>query len=102
MNDATFTRKLHKLQRELGNKYTIKKIDGNECIYRNMGDYDVEILVGCESMYGKGKVVICLWQTRPYMKMIRQVAVSNYAVGDYVEEIAQSINDRKMMTGKPN
>ena len=30
----------------LGKQYTVKRIDGLDCIYRDFGDYDVEICGG--------------------------------------------------------
>ena len=44
----------------LGKQYTVKRIDGLDCIYRDFGDYDVEISGGGGSLT---KLHISGWAT---------------------------------------
>ena len=55
--------KLNKYQRELlmylGKDYTVGIIDGGECIYRDLGDFDIEIIGGRTP---KGKFHVFVWK----------------------------------------
>ena len=46
MNKNTLTRSQLELLDYLGTQYTVKRIDGLDCIYRDFGDYDVEVCGG--------------------------------------------------------
>lgn len=64
---------LTKRQRDLlaflGNDYTIKVIDQAACIYRDLGDYDIEVIGGCTR---RDKFHVFLWQTKPYLEVIER------------------------------
>ena len=55
--------KLNKYQRELlkylGDNYTVGIIDSGECIYRDLGDFDIEIIGGRTP---KGKFHVFVWK----------------------------------------
>lgn len=46
MNKNTLTRSQLELLDYLGTQYTVKRIDGLDCIYRDFGNYDVEVCGG--------------------------------------------------------
>lgn len=45
----------------LGKQYTVKRIDGLDCIYRDFGDYDVEV---CGGRTIRARFHIFVWKTK--------------------------------------
>lgn len=54
---------------QLGSDYTTKRIDTEECIYRNFGDFDVEVSGGRSP---RRRISIFVWQTKPYKQIVEQ------------------------------
>ena len=53
----------------LGNDYTAKVIDQSESIYRDLGDYDIEVIGGCTR---RNKFHVFLWQRKPNVEIIER------------------------------
>ena len=52
----------------LGDAYTKKVIDLEPCLYRNFGDFDVEISGG----YNRGPFHIYVWMTKPHLEIVER------------------------------
>ena len=59
MNKNTLTRSQLELLDYLGTQYTVKRIDGLDCIYRDFGDYDVEV---CGGKNNRARFHIFVWK----------------------------------------
>ena len=59
MNKNTLTRSQLELLDFLGTQYTVKRIDGLDCIYRDFGDYDVEV---CGGKTNRARFHIFVWR----------------------------------------
>lgn len=57
----------------LGPNYCIKTIDWEKCLYRDLGDYDIEI---SHETRNKG-YIIYLWSKRKYLHIIRTYPKTN-------------------------
>ena len=57
------------LLRELGGLYREHCIDGAHCVYRDFGDYDVEI---CGGRTIRAPFHVFVWQKKPHMKIIQR------------------------------
>ena len=57
------------LLKYLGKDYTVNVIDGAECVYRDLGDYDVEIIGGRTK---RGKFHIFVWK-KDRMEIVERI-----------------------------
>lgn len=53
----------------LGEPYTIKKIDLEDCVYLDMGDYDIEISRGRTI---RSKIDIYVWKTKGRLEIVER------------------------------
>lgn len=53
----------------LGDDYSVRVIDQAACVYRDLGDYDVEIIGGCTR---RDKFHVFLWQRKPYLEVVER------------------------------
>ena len=54
---------------KLGDPYRANRIDGACCIYRDFGDYDVEI---CSGRTKRALYHIFIWRKKPVMKIVER------------------------------
>ena len=59
MNKNTLTRSQLELLDFLGTQYTVKRIDGLDCIYLDFGDYDVAV---CGGKTNRARFHIFVWK----------------------------------------
>lgn len=70
-------RRIRTIAEELGKEYSIRMIDGADCIYRKINDCcDIEIS-GADSMKKRPEIMVCVWDieqgdvVNPKNKMLR-------------------------------
>lgn len=63
---------LQTILESLGTEYAIKNIDLEDCIYRDLGDFDIEIS-GCNKKNGPHAVYV--WQKKPLSIVYRKQGI---------------------------
>ena len=53
----------------LGKQYTVKRIDGLDCIYRDFGDYDVEV---CGGRTSRARFHIFVWKKKGGYEIVQR------------------------------
>lgn len=69
MNGRGLSRRQAFLLEKLGDPYRVNRIDGAGCIYRDFGDYDVEI---CGGRTKRAPYHIFVWRKKPAMKIVER------------------------------
>ena len=69
MNARGLSRCQRQLLEELGDQYSVNRIDGANCIYRDFGDHDVEI---CGGRTKRALYHIFVWQKKPGMEIVER------------------------------
>ena len=69
MRNNTLTRCQQDLLDYLGKQYTVKRIDGLDCIYRDFGDYDVEV---CGGRTSRARFHIFVWKTKGRYEIVQR------------------------------
>jgi len=57
------------MMEQLGDEYCENRIDGAGCVYRDFGDYDVEI---CGGRTLRAPFHIFVWQKKPHMEIVQR------------------------------
>ena len=52
-----------------GDDYSVKVIDQAACVYRDLGDHDIEVIGGCTR---RDKFHVFLWQRKPYLEVVER------------------------------
>lgn len=61
----------------LGNDYRFQIIDFGDCIYRDLGDYDIEIYNIKRNTLGQKGYKICVWRKEPFKIVERYEATED-------------------------
>ena len=69
MNKNTLTGCQQDLLDYLGKQYTVKRIDGLDCIYRDFGDYDVEV---CGGRTNRARFHIFVWKKKGGYEIVQR------------------------------
>lgn len=69
MNCKGLSKSQRVLLEKLGDKYEAKTIDYERCIYREFGDYDVEVSGGHKS---PARFRIYVWQRKPRLTIVEK------------------------------
>jgi len=69
MTAKKLSRCQQQLLEELGEQYSVNRIDGAYCIYRDFGDYDVEI---CGGRTIRAPFHIFVWQKKPTLEIVER------------------------------
>lgn len=80
----------------LGDNWTLKEIDWEVCVYRDLGAYDVEIS-GVKNPHSR--ISIYVWQKAPYLRIIEchhDIHLGHNDIdrvcGDIVQRYSQDVN----------
>lgn len=57
------------MMEQLGDAYRENRIDGASCVYRDFGDYDVEI---CGGRTLRAPFHIFVWRKKPHMEIVQR------------------------------
>ena len=79
---------------KLGDPYRANRIDGACCIYRDFGDYDVEI---CGGRTKRALYHIFVWRKKPVMKIVERymdLPHDDELVESLLQQIAQRYDTR--------
>lgn len=75
------------LCKELGTGFTIRVIDAEQVIYKDFGNFDVEIS-GANTTSKTKKVTIYVWNKTNGLSIIETIPdVSQHSIGDHIKEI---------------
>ncbi|MBE3570852.1 MAG: hypothetical protein IMW92_12300 [Bacillales bacterium] len=65
-------RNIQEVLKVLGKEYTVKNIDGEDCVYRDLGEYDIEIS-GCDEKRKPFSVYV--WKKSPKTIVYRKQGI---------------------------
>lgn len=72
----------------LGSTYSIKRIDFEDCLYKDLGNgIDFEI------SHGKEGYRIFIWMYKPYLKMIKSIPQNNYLSPIPLSKLKETLDD---------
>lgn len=57
------------MMEQLGDSYRENRIDGASCVYRDFGDYDVEI---CGGRTQRAPFHIFVWKKKPHLEIVQR------------------------------
>lgn len=72
----TIKKGLRQMLEELGTKYSIKMIDFEYCLYRDFGQYDVEIS-GCNNNKKHKEIKVFVWSKSPMRIVYKSQVLTN-------------------------
>ena len=67
IGNSSLSKKAQALLSQLGKPWTKKRIDAELCVYRDLGDYDIE--VSCD---GSSTFDIYVWQKSPKLRIVER------------------------------
>lgn len=69
MKNNTLSRSQQELLNHLGSNYTTRRIDLENCIYRDYGNYNVEVSGGHTK---RSKFAVFVWQRKPHLEIVER------------------------------